>query len=856
MATYTHNEIAVPGGAQWYNVDIDGNNPVNATSTLLVLPNSDGTQTHIIGTDFTYDGDGNPTGGSVTQIDRISSDGTTVYETVTGLEPVTFVIGNFIVGNVQIPVIYDEWTYSFDLVPIVTSTLDDGNRSFFTLIFGLSDTFNGFSGDDLFVGGGFGDRFDGGSGGTDTVSYDNALEGVRVNLSHPPVNTGDAAGDTYTSIENLIGSDFNDSLVGNSSDNVLSGGLGDDSFGGAGGVDTMIGGAGNDGYLIDSNSDLVIENPGEGFDTVNTWVGGTLGPNIEVLALQGDLWLIGTGNELDNDLYGNSAPNALYGMEGDDFLWGSGAYSDEFGDLGDTLVGGAGNDTFFFAAYDANGDEVLDFTGNGTLAGDSFRFFGFGTAAQGATFTRIGTTNQWQIHSGLDRHNEYITLVNGASVDASDYVFEGAPGNTAPVAWGDNYQINEDQALNLAAAGVLLNDTDADNDPLTAVLVSDAQHGTVALNGNGSFSYTPDANYNGPDSFIYKANDGQADSNIAFVSLIVNPVDDTPVASNDSYATNEDTLLTVNAAPGVLLNDTDADSNPLTAVLVSRVQHGTLTLNPDGSFTYTPDANYNGLDSFTYQANDGQADSNVATVSLTVTPVNDAPVANDDSYSMNEDTVLTVNAAAGVLTNDSDADGDPLHAALVSGPAHGTVTSLTPDGSFVYMPLANYNGADSFTYKAFDGGANSDVATVSIMVDAVNDAPVALADAYSTAFRTTLTIDAATGVLQNDRDVDGDPITAELVTPTRHGTLTLNPDGSFSYVPKANYPGQDSFVYHATDGAADSNDVTVQIGIAARNARDFSADSGSDILLQHDSGLPAIWTMDGTTPTGSDWLLV
>jgi VCBS repeat-containing protein len=731
MATYTHNEIAVPGGAQWYDVNIDANNPTTASSTLLVLPNSDGTETHIIGTDFIYDVDGNPTGGSVTQINRTSSDGATVYETVTG------------VGD------------GIDLVSVflaLTSTPDDGNRSFFALIFSDVDAFNGFSGDDLFVGGGFGDSFDGGSGGTDTVSYDNALDGVRVNLSHPPANTGDAAGDTYTSIENLIGSDFNDSLTGNSSDNVLSGGLGDDSFGLTGGADTMIGGAGNDSYLIDGESDLVIENPGEGFDTVIFSFGGTIGPNIEVLALadgtngEEPFWGSGIGNELDNVLSGNSAPNALYGMEGDDFLWGRGAYSWEFGDLGDTLVGGAGNDTFFFVAYEANGDEVLDFTGNGTLAGDSFRFVGFGTAAQGATFTQIGATNQWQIHSGLDGHNDYITLVNGASVDASDYVFEGAPGNTAPVAWGDNYQINEDQALNIAAAGVLLNVTDADHDPLTAVLVSGAQHGTVALDGNGSFIYTPDLNYNGPDSFMYQANDGQADSNIAFVSLIVNPVDDTPVASNDSYATNEDTVLTVNTASGVLLNDTDADHDPLTAVLVSGAQHGTVALDGNGSFIYTPDLNYNG-----------------------------------------------------------------------------------PDG---------------FIYKAFDGSANSDVTTVLLTVDPVNDAPSAGADVYSTASRTKLIINAATGVLQNDSDIDGNPIAAELVTPTAHGKLTLNADGSFTYVPKGNYNGQDSFVYHATDGAADSNDITVQINVGAGNVSTTHDLSG-------DGSLPAIWTMDGTTPIGS-----
>ena len=213
----------------------------------------------------------------------------------------------------------------------------------------------------------------------------------------------------------------------------------------------------------------------------------------------------------------------------------------------------------------------------------------------------------------------------------------------------------------MAAPGVLANDTDVDGNPLTASVVASPTHGTLTLNANGSFTYTPAANYNGADSFTYRANDGTANSNTATVSITVNPVNDAPVAANDSYSTNEDTALTV-AAPGVLGNDTDVDGNPLTASVVASPTHGTLTLNSNGSFTYTPTANYNGPDSFTYRANDGTANSNTATVSITINPVNDAPVAANDSYSTNEDTALTV-AAPGVLGNDTDVDGNPLTAA-------------------------------------------------------------------------------------------------------------------------------------------------------------------------------------------------
>ena len=219
--------------------------------------------------------------------------------------------------------------------------------------------------------------------------------------------------------------------------------------------------------------------------------------------------------------------------------------------------------------------------------------------------------------------------------------------NDAPVAANDSYSDDEDTTLNVAAPGVLGNDSDADGNPLTAVLVSGplASQGSLTLNANGSFGFTPALNFNGPVTFTYKANDGTADSNVATVTITVNAVNDAPVATNDSYSVNEDTPLNM-AAPGVLGNDTDADGNPLTAVLVSGplASQGSLTLNANGSFGFTPTLNFNGPATFTYKANDGSADSNVATVTITVNPVNDAPVATNDSYSTNEDTPLTVAA--------------------------------------------------------------------------------------------------------------------------------------------------------------------------------------------------------------------
>jgi VCBS repeat-containing protein len=383
--------------------------------------------------------------------------------------------------------------------------------------------------------------------------------------------------------------------------------------------------------------------------------------------------------------------------------------------------------------------------------------------------------------------------------------------NDAPVAAGDAFSTAEETVLTVPAPGVLGNDADPDGDALTAVLVTGPSHGALTLNANGSFSYSPAADFAGSDSFSYRASDGTLTSNVATVTITVTGANDAPAAAGNAYTTAEDTALTV-PAPGVLGNDADPDGDPLTAVAGSGPSHGTLTLNADGSFTYRPENNFNGSDSFTYQANDGTLDSNQATVTITITGANDAPAADDDAYSTAEGTALTVNAP-GVLGDDSDPDHDPLSAVLESGPSHGTL-SLNANGSFIYTPVAGYDGPDSFTYRASDGSLESSPATVTITVTNTNKAPVAAADAYSTAEDTALTVNAP-GVLGNDSDPDHDPLSAELVSGPSHGTLTLNANGSFSYRPEDNFNGSDSFTYRASDGSQASDSARVTLTVTA-----------------------------------------
>ncbi|HUT93242.1 MAG TPA: Ig-like domain-containing protein [Thermoguttaceae bacterium] len=415
--------------------------------------------------------------------------------------------------------------------------------------------------------------------------------------------------------------------------------------------------------------------------------------------------------------------------------------------------------------------------------------------------------------------------------------------NDAPSAANDTYNVNEDQSLTKdAAAGVLKNDSDPDGDMLTASIQGFPSHGSVNLSANGSFVYTPNTNYHGTDSFTYTVSDGSLDSSPATVTITVNSVNDKPQAGADAYPLPSGGGLDIGAAAGVLDNDSDVDGDDLTASLVTTTPNGTLVLDSDGSFTYTPKAGFHGQDTFIYRAYDGTAYSTNTTVTITV---NDVPVANPDSYTVDEDGTLTKNAADGVRHNDTDADGDTLTITVVAHPANGTLTP-SADGSFVYKPNLNFHGQDSFTYKANDGYANSNTATVTITVNPVNDAPVAHDDYYTAQENVTLNVDAAAGVLVNDSDVEGSDLSPVILDHPDHGSvsLTVTGDGSFSYTPDPGFTGTDTFTYTVSDGELDSDPATVTIIVVAADVPttiddEYDVEGGETLTVTVEEGLLA-----------------
>lgn len=394
------------------------------------------------------------------------------------------------------------------------------------------------------------------------------------------------------------------------------------------------------------------------------------------------------------------------------------------------------------------------------------------------------------------KDNGGIGLGGQDTSEAQTFTISIASVNDAPVSADDAYEVNAGSSLSIPASGILSNDSDIDGDTLSAQLSSAPTNGSLTLNADGSFTYVPNAGFGGFDRFTYVATDSVTQSRVTEVVIHVTGLNTPAHANDDHYIVNEDQVLSV-GVPGVLGNDTDTEGDALTAILLTSPQHGIVEWNVDGAFRYVPSKDYVGIDSFEYKVFDGSLDSNVAKVTIEVSPVNDTPVATGDKYELTEDAVLNIDPN-GVLINDNDIDGDLLQATLVAGPSSGTLT-LRADGSLSYRPAANFNGIDNFSYRVTDGLALSNIVSVQLTVKGVNDAPTAVPDYYAVDENGSLRADA--GVLSNDFDIDGDALSVTLATAAAHGTVKLNADGTFTYIPTAGYDGLDSFSYAVSDGA-------------------------------------------------------
>jgi hypothetical protein len=410
--------------------------------------------------------------------------------------------------------------------------------------------------------------------------------------------------------------------------------------------------------------------------------------------------------------------------------------------------------------------------------------------------------------------------------------------NLAPVAVNDSRTVLEDASV---AINLIGNDSDPDGDTITVSAVGTAAHGTVVNHGDGTVTYTPAANYSGPDSFTYTLSDAVGLTTTGTVSVTATPVNDPPAF--DAIGTQtvpEDSPQQSVAINNVSAGPSSESDQTITFTATSSapaiVPHPTVSgSGASRTLHYTPAANAHGPVTITVRAQDsgttadGGVDFLERSFTINVTPVNDPPQAANDTATAAEDGAVTV----AVRDNDADIDGDTLSITAVTQPAHGSAV-INPGGTVVYTPAPNYHGPDSFTYTVADPSGATSTATVQVTVTPSNDAPIAASDSATTAEDAPV----AVAVLANDSDLDGDNLTVVELSDPDHGNVLLNADGTVTYTPDLDYSGPDSFTYRARDGALSSGIATVTLSVLDSEndpptARDDSAvtDEDLDVLI-------------------------
>jgi Ca2+-binding RTX toxin-like protein len=701
-----------------------------------------------------------------------------------------------------------------------------------------ADTLNGAGGDDMLLA-----SYNGSGIGSDTFGH---VAGLTLN-GYSTVNFGGSLSSAGN--HTLYGGSGNDILVGAGGEDTLDGGTGQDDLFGGTGIDTFVVRAG-DGSITLSSADVIYDfadgtdvfaleegltynaltiTQGTGFYASHTIVQRTSSDEYLAIVQNTSVGNITAADFVLNvaGLTPNNAPVAgtvnpiTINEDNISSAIGLSATDVDSDAITNYVINVLPEEGVLFV--DSNGDGIQD-------AGES------SIALNGLVLQADITANRLKYNpnanfEGKDSFSySAVDARGGESANQVTVHFLVNAVNDTPTVSALSATTNENQVMSSVLRG-----SDVDGDALTYAIVSNATNGSVVISNSAvpAFTYTPNSNYNGTDSFTYKVNDGTIDSSTATVTITTSNVDNTPAAANGTLTATEDTTTT-----GTLLG-TDPDSDPLTYSVVQQASKGTLTITnaSTGEFTYVPNANQSGRDAFSYKVNDGSQDSNIAVVTMTITAVNDAPVAASGTLRINEDTAASTHLLG------ADVEGDSLTYSIVSNGSLGTAAiTNAANGAFTYTPNSNASGTDTFTYRVNDGTVNSSVATVTVNINAINDNPAAVNDTAITAVNTPLVV-AANKLVANDTDADGDTLYTTSILNGINGSLAI--DGANAvYTPTTDYTGSGSFQYTAKDGAGGTATGTVSVIVKAvshSGSGTVTGDSGDNVL----SGSSGVDTLDG-----------
>ncbi|WP_168800663.1 Ig-like domain-containing protein, partial [Roseinatronobacter bogoriensis] len=793
---------------------IGNTDPLNGTVTV----NQDGTftytpETGFAGTDqFTYtisDGNGGTDTATVTLTvgERPNEAPIAVADTINGQE------GEPIEGSV----LDNDSDPDGDPLKVIDNTAPSNGK----LVIGTDGKFiyipdDGFAGEDSFT-----YTVSDGNGGTDTAT-------VTLNVNaRPEANDDIVNGQEGAPIEGAVLDNDTDvdgdplTIIGNTEPENGTLLLNDD------GTFTYVP---DDGFFGQDSFTYTVSDGNGGTDTATVTLNVNAGPDANDDIVNGQEGAPIEGSVLDNDTDADGDPLTIIGNtepeNGTLVLNEDGTFTYVPDD------GFSGQDSFTYTVSDGNGgtdtatvtlnvngapvaeDDVADGAFNSTIEGsvldndsdpdgDDLTVIGNTAPANGSVVINANGQFVYVPNEGFSGEDSFTYTVSdgkGGTDTATVTVNVGEQPNTAPEANDDIVNGQEGAPIE---GSVLDNDTDADGDPLTIIGNTEPENGTLVLNEDGTFTYVPDDGFSGQDSFTYTVSDGNGGTDTATVTLNVNGA---PVAEDDVA----DGAFNSAIEGSVLDNDSDPDGDDLTVIGNTAPANGSVVINANGQFVYVPNEGFSGEDSFTYTVSDGNGGTDTATVTVNVAErPNTEPDAENDFFSGAFNQAIE----GSVLDNDTDADGDPLTVIGNTDPANGTVT-MNPDGTFTYTPNDGFAGEDSFTYTISDGNGGQDTATVNLFTEKecapANRPPVAVDDKFE-----TMGIDKAFegNVLDNDSDPDGDPLTVKLNTQPANGTVTMQPDGSFTYKPNAGFFGKDTFEYVVSDGNGGADHATVHITV-------------------------------------------
>jgi Ca2+-binding RTX toxin-like protein len=665
-----------------------------------------------------------------------------------------------------------------------------------------------------------------GKGPDKIVDGTNGNDNIFVNFTDyqgDKVDGSDGVNDTiygYGGNDSIRGGAGNDVIYGDSDRSRGAGKAGKAGKYADDGRDTIDGGAGSDRIFGGGGNDVIrVSGIGEGYgdyvdggrnETTVVGKGGKyeLNEDHDTLDITGSTNGVTTFARLDNlrpDSDGNGQNGTVTWLNADGEVIGSMNFVNIENIIGDfspvpNRAPDAVNDS---AATNEDTAVIVDVLGNDTDPDGDPLTVTEATSPDGqVTINGDGTlTFTPDENFNGDTTITYSISDGNGGTDTATVNVHVTPVNDDPVAVDDIETTDEDVPVTIDLIG---NDTDVDGDPLTIGTVTvPADQGTVVDNGDGTVTFTPADNFNGPATITYTVVDGQGGEDTGEAVVNVGALNDGPTANDDADVTDEDTPVTVD----LIDNDTDEEGDPLTVTGATvPADQGTLVDNGDGTVTFTPADNFNGTATISYSITDGNGGTDSATHTIEVAPVNDDPVAVDDLETTDEDTPVTID----LIGNDTDVDGDSLTIGTVTVPADQGEVVDNGDGTVTFTPADNFNGPATITYTVVDGQGGEDTGEAVVSVGAVNDGPVANDDSDTTDEDTPVTVD----LIGNDTDDDGDPLTviSATVDPAQ-GTLVDNGDGTVTFTPADNFNGDATISYEISDGngGTDTAEHTVTV---------------------------------------------